>query len=173
MARSFSPSCGPAEPAQSSQMGASSPSPDEAFSDSERPTKRRRSNTIPDSQDDVSRYGSPDYEDDDTAIALQFEMDMDATIKTEPASQGEPMMTSGREPLPFEPRDDYEPFDGADYTAGGQHNDAASDTSELSAGFFEDVRADLKADLDGLVSEAPNVKGQFSREGCRDLRHSL
>lgn len=193
--------------------------------------KRRRSNTIPDSQDDVSRYGSPDYQDDDTAIALQFEMDMDATIKTEPASQGEPMMTSGPERLPFEPLDDYEPFDGADYpadtdaavndtaepfsfeaddflerpesaqglagtvdeaipaqpadlddaandmemwdTADGPDDDAASDTSELSAGFFEDVRADLNADLNNLVSEAANVKGQFSREGCRDLRHTL
>lgn len=231
MARSFSPSCGPAEPVQSSQMGGSSSSADEAFSDSKRPMKRRRSNTIPDSQDDVSTYGSPDYEDDDTAIALQFEMDMDATIKTEPASQDEPMTASGPEPLPFEPLDDYEPFDGAEYpadtdaaindtaepfsfeaddflerpesaqglagtvdepipaqpvdlddaandmemgeTADGPDDDAASDTSELSAGFFEDVRADLKADLDGLVSEAPNVKGQFSREGCRDLRHTL
>jgi hypothetical protein len=231
MARSFSPSCGPAEPAQSSQIGASSPSPEDFFSDSERPTKRRRSNTIPDSEDDVSRFGSHDYEDDDTAIAAQLEMDMDATIKTEPASQDEPMTAPEPGPLPFEPLDDYAPFDGADYpadsdaanndtaepfsfeaddflelpesaqglagrvddtipaqtvglddtandmdmgdTAGAPDNDTASDTSELSAGFFEDVRADLKTDLNNLVSEASNVKGQFSREVCRDLRHTL
>ncbi|KAK0753739.1 hypothetical protein B0T18DRAFT_385735 [Schizothecium vesticola] len=146
-------------------------------------------------------------------------MDMDAIIKTESASQDEPMTAPEPEPLPFEPLDDCALFEGADYpansdaansdtakpfsfeaddflerpesaqglagtvddtilaqpgdTAGGPDNDAASDTSELSEGFFEDVRADLNADLNNLVSEAANVKGQFSRDGCRDLRHTL
>ncbi|KAK1829436.1 hypothetical protein QBC39DRAFT_435617 [Podospora conica] len=238
MARSLSPSCGPDEPAESSHNGGSSPGrpSDDSFPDGERPVKRRRSNTIPDSEDDVSVSDSPDYEDDDTAIAAQLQMDMDATIKFEPASQDEPMTTPNPEPLPYEPLDDYEPFEAADYsidddaanndadyndtadpfsfepddflerpepvkplpetveediparpadvdetandvdmgeTPGGSGNDAASDTSELSAGFFEDVRTDLRADLDNLVTEAANVKGQITREGCRDIRHTL
>lgn len=55
-------------------------------------------------------------------------MDMDATIKTEPASQDEPTAAPGPELLPFEPLDDYEPFDGAEYPA--DTDAAVNDTAE-------------------------------------------